>query len=314
MRRFGLCALEAFAVVAMAGGCGGSQSIWNGAPAVPQNPQTIADYSGDLLYVTNYTSAAFFSFPEGKKIGMLPSSIGHPLNVCSDAAGNVWFPFNVGRNRYRLYEFAHGGTQPISIIDVPRHKNADACAVNSTNGDLAVLNSCCGTGNNSVLIWPGARSGKPKEYHSFYNPTACDYDDRGNLLLSGWVDSDGYFFEELKNGAGKLVNISLSKHSFTVGSVRWDGRYFAVAAEERRGLIIWRLQLSGTSAKIVETVRPKPFHYPGWFAVKGNTMVGTERSRNQTALGIWRYPTSGAPLRSFAALPHAAALAISVGS
>jgi hypothetical protein len=164
------------------------------------------------------------------------------------------------------------------------------------------------------LIWPGARSGKPKEYRSFYNPTACDYDDGGDLLLAGWVDSDGYFFEELKSGASKLVSISFNRHSLTVGSVRWDGRRFAVAAQQRRGFIIWRLQLSGTSAKIIETVHPKPMHYPGWFAVEGNTMAGTERSRNEATLGIWKYPTSGSPLRSFVGLPHPTALAISAGS
>jgi hypothetical protein len=145
MRGFASFTVSGCVAASLLASCVGSQSGWNGAPPL-QPAQNVTAYSGDLLYETNYTSVAFFSFPEGKKIGTLPSGIGHPRNVCSDAAGNVWLPFNV-RNTYRLYEFAHGGMRPISTIDVPKHKSAVACALNPTNGDLAVLNSCCGTGS-----------------------------------------------------------------------------------------------------------------------------------------------------------------------
>lgn len=313
MKALAVSTLAIFAI--MLGGCAGIQSGLSGAPPEGQSPEIkIATSSDDLVYVVNYASAVFLSYPQGKLVGTL-SGIGHPRNVCSDASGNVWFTSSVGKNgrRYRLYEFAHGGTQPISTINVPKSKSADACAVNPSNGDLAVLNSCCETGNDSVLIWPGARSGKPKEYPLYYNPTACAYDDGGNLLVTGWADSDGYFFAELKNGATKFTNISTQRHSFIVGSVEWDGRYFAVAVQHGHGSIIERLRILGTSAKLVESVHLRPLSYQTWFALRDRALVATERSREEKLLGVWKYPAGGVPLKSFPGLTRPLGLTISAG-
>jgi hypothetical protein len=298
---------------ALLGGCGGTQPPLAGSQTPPNNATKLARFRGDLLYVVNGQAVEFLTFPGGKRIGRI-SGIGRPLNVCSDTSGNLWFTSQFHTHEYRLYEFTHGGTQPVATIDVPKSKTATACAVNPINGDLAVLNSFYGSGDRgSVLIWTGAR-GVPKEYPVFFEPTACDYDEHGNLLAAGWADSDGYFFGELKSGAGKVTEISVKPRTFFVGGVRWDGRYFAVAVQQRRGSLIYRLNVSGSTGKVVEIIHPKPLPSQTWFGVKGDTMIATERTHSGRTLGIWRYPTSSMPRNSFPSLPDRLGLAVSVGS
>jgi len=289
-------------------GCIASQSPIASPPQPNAAPKLRAS-SGTLLYVVNYENAAFFAFPQGKQIGEL-AGIGHPENVCPDTLGNVWFTSNIGAQKYRLYKFAHGGTKPIATIDVPASKTAVACAINPINGDLAVLSSY-GSSHGSVLIWAGARSGTPSEYNVYFFPTACAYDERGNLLVTGWADSDGYYFAELKSGAASFTSISVKPHSFFVGGVRWDGDYFAVAMVHGGGSRIYRVQVSGSTGKVVQMIHPHPLSLETWFAVEGDTLVATERSHDDEQLGVWKYPETGTPVKSFPGLTHPQGLALS---
>jgi hypothetical protein len=301
--------------VALLAGCRGSGTQPAvGAPQLRANSTAkLGTSSGDLLYVANYTTAAFLTFPGGKQVGQL-SGIGHPVNVCSDTSGNVWFTSYFRPRKSRLYEFAHGGTKPIATIDVPKSKNAVACAVNPTNGDLAVLNSYGETGDDSILIWPGGRQGTPQEYTVSFVPTACAYDKRGNLLATGWADSDGYFFAELKNGAAKVTNISVKPHTFLAGGLQWDGKYFAVSEDQPGGPVIYRLRVAGAMGKVVQAVDIKPVPSQTRFAVDDGTIVAERRSHDLRLLGLWGYPLGGKPMKSFPGLTRPLGLAISGGT
>lgn len=269
--------------------------------------------SGDLLYVVNYTTAVLFTFPAGKRVGQI-SGIGHPLNACSDSFGKVWVTSYFHPHKSRLFEFAHGGTKPVATIDVPKSRNAVACAVNPVNGDLAVLNSYSISNSGSILIWPGARSGTPQEYSVFFEPTECAYDKRGNLLAAGWSDSDGYFFAELKEGATKVTNISVKPRTFIAGGLQWDGKYFALSEEQRRVPVIYRLRVAGSEGRVVETVDIKPVPPQTRFAIVGGTIVAPARSHDLRLLGLWRYPLGGKPEKRFPGLTRPLGLAISIGS
>jgi hypothetical protein len=307
--------LTACAGAALLTGCAGAGSQPAvGAPQMRTNPITkLGNSSGDLLYVANYTGAAFFTFPGGKQVGQI-SGIGHPLNACSDTSGNVWFTSYFHSHKNRLYEFAHGGTKPIATIDVPKSKNAVACAVNPTNGDLAVLNSYGETGDDSILVWPGGQQGTPKEYTVSFRPTACAYDKRGNLLATGWADSDGYFFAELKEGAAKVTSITVKPHTFLAGGLQWDGKYFAVSEEQRGGPVIYRLRVLGSTGKVVQTVDIKPVPLQTRFTIEDGTIVAPTRSHDLRLLGLWGYPLGGKPEKTFPGLTRPLGLAISVGT
>ena len=287
------CAFSAGIAGLLLAGCIAPQST--ASPPQQNIAAKVRASSGDLLYVVNYDNAVFFSFPQGKQIGEL-SGIGNPENVCSDTSGNVWFTSHVGRQKYKLYEFAHGGTKPIATIDVPESKSAVACTINPVNGDLAVLNNAGVSNSGSLLVWPGARSGTPQEYTLYLEPTACAYDEHGDLFATGWTDSDGYYFVELKSGATAFTNISVKPRSFLAGSVQWDGEYFAVAMLHGGGSRIYRLQVSGSTGKVVQVVHPHPVALQTWFLVQGGMLVATERSYDDEQLGIWKYPATGTPM------------------
>jgi sugar lactone lactonase YvrE len=104
--------------------------------------------TGDLLYVVNThpNAVLYLRLSDGKVAGKL-SSIGRPRSVCSDPHGNVWVASNVQRSAYKLYEFAHGGTQPVAIIDVPRPHAANGCAVDPSTGNIAAVDPAA-----SVLV------------------------------------------------------------------------------------------------------------------------------------------------------------------
>lgn len=315
IRSFGF-ALNISLVAALLTGCVSMQAPIGAPGALRPNAgiKSSGTRNTDLLYVVDGRKAVFLTFPQGEQVGEL-SGIGHPLNVCSDTAGNVWSTSSLDRNDYRLYEFAHGGTEPIATLDVPKMKSAVACAVNPINRDLAVLNNYGGTGNDSVLIWPGgARSVTPIEYPVDFVPTACAYDKHGDLLATGWEDSDGYYFAEKKYYATQFKNITVKPHTFLAGSVRWDGRHFAVAMQQRRGSSIYRLRIAASTGKVVQVVHLKPFANPRLFAIKGGMMVGTELSHAERLLGIWKYPLGGTPVSSFHSLKYPLGLAISAKS
>lgn len=312
LSRYLLTACVGAALLTGCAGAGSQPAV--GTPQMRANPVTkLGTSSGDLLYVANYTGAAFFTFPGGKQVGQI-SGIGHPLNACSDTSGNVWFTSYFHFHKHRLYEFAHGGTKPIATIDVPKSKNAAACAVNPVNGDLAALNNYSVSNSGSILIWPGARSGTPEEYSVFFEPTACAYDKRGNLLVTGWSDSDGYFFAELKSGATKATDISVKPHTFLAGGLQWDGKYFAVSEEQHGGPVIYRLRVSGSTGKVVQTIDIKPVPLQTTFAVEDGTIVAPTRSHDLRLLGLWGYPLGGKPEKTFPGLTRPLGLTISIGS
>jgi hypothetical protein len=314
MRCFSHSAFLAFTLGAVLVGCGAPPSGLNPSMASSESSETrFARAGGDLLYVANGGHVVFFTFPQGKQVGEL-SLTGSPTSVCSDTAGNVWVPVGVGRFRFRLYEFAHGGTRPIATIDVPKRKTANGCGVDPVTGDLAVPNSYGGTGRGSVLVWAGARSGKPKSYSVGMNPTACAYDDRGNLLVTGWADSDGYFFAELARGANKFTNVTLTKHTFYAGGVQWDGKYFAVAAQEALHAAVYRVRVSASKGQIVQTIRSKEFPLGAWIWVKGSTLVSTQRSKDRRLIGVWNYPAGGTPKESFSGFQYPGGLTVSPGT
>lgn len=305
MRHSGRLACAALALAISSAGCGGLQSSLS--PSVPGNPSSSAMHSarstGDLLYVVNgrhARSVEFFTFPAGKPIGRL-SNIGIPFGLCSDTAGNVWIASNVRRDAYRLYEFPHGGTMPIATIDVPRQNVATGCAVDSSNGHIAVLDY------TSVLIWADAHKGKPAKFSVPFLSTACAYDDRGNLFVAGY--GDGFpAYAELLNGAAKFTKVYLHAPSYLAGGVQWDGRYFAVGTTHG----IFRVEIFGSKGKVVQIVRALDLALQPWIWVKGRTLVATHEPHQGSRIGVWKYPAGGLPVKTFSGFTTPLGLTVSV--
>ena len=148
-----------------------------------------------------------------------------------------------------IVEYAHGGTAPIATLSDPGEKPS-GCAVNSETGDLAVANFS-GTGssqNGNVAVYKGG-GGTPTLYSapniaSYYY---CAYDNAGNLLVDGTMES-GVGFAELRKGSTDFTPITMDETFSYAGSIQWTGRDFSIGwGGGAGGFVIYRMSISGST-------------------------------------------------------------------
>ncbi|MFZ0032351.1 MAG: hypothetical protein WAK84_10805 [Candidatus Cybelea sp.] len=316
MLRFGRFALVASAV-AMSTGCGGTR----GQTTVPGLPSYVAAsrVSGDLLYVAHTEKLganryrgllSVLTFPQGKPVTTIDLP-GLPTGSCADAFGNLWVVAFHG-HRHGAYEYAPGGTSPISTIYIPHTGGTTtSCAVDPTTGNLAVLSGFYEGGAPSHIdIWPGGRAGKPISYPIKSSPIACGYDASGNLFVDGYVGSTVIFqLFELPKGSDSIEYIKSGLYNFP-GGIQWDGEYLAVFS----GPVLYRLSVSGSVAHIVKTYRPRHAHSETPLAIADGFMVADSGGYGNGVL-LWRYPGGGKATKRLAHLEYGArGLTVTAGS
>jgi hypothetical protein len=320
MKRFISCAIAFSGASLMLASCGGSSGqnvTLSVAPAVR------GDASGDLLYIGHAVrigsgfqgELSDFTFPGGKSVSTIDLP-GLATGVCSDSSGNVWVMV-LTNHAYNMYEYAHGGTTPITTIHILHpHDFAQDCAVDPTTGDLAVLTG--GTGSRLsgyAEIWAGARPGKPAIFSIPFTPTSCTYDGNGNLFADGWIGSTVLFnLAELSNGSRSFARVTLDKTPANYpGNLRWDGRYVDVADNNFRGYgKLYRVEISAYKGHIAGIVRPNKMTYMAVFDVLGSQLVGTSGNEGKS-VGFWNYPGGGKRLMMLPRFPYPVrGLAISV--
>lgn len=304
-------AITFFAASLMLANCGGSSSQ-SVLPSVA--PVARADANGDLLYVghavrvgsTFQGELSVFTFPGGKSVSTI-DLLGLATGVCSDSSGNVWVV--VGANRaYSAYEFAHGGTTPITTIRIPHpHGFAADCAVDPNTGDLAVLTGASGgSPSGNADVWAGARPGKPMQFAIPFTPTSCTYDSTGNLFVDGWIGDTVLFdLAELSKGSRSFAPVSLDKTPEDYpGNVRWDGQYVDVADNNFSGYgKLYRVTVSGYDGHVASIVRPNELYYQPVFDVLGSALVGTS-GHSGKMVSLWDYPAGGKRVKMLARFPY----------
>jgi hypothetical protein len=320
--------LSSYLAATLLAGCSISPPPIGAPGAIPESAGPtphVADShtSGPLLYVAHlhgrgshsHSVISILSLRHDKVLATI-TDYGYVAGVCSDASGNVW----VSNRRHRWYvdEFARGGTKAIEELPTPRRwSNSTGCAVDPISGDLAV------TGENIdgipyVLIWNGARSGKPATYRVPFCPLNAAYDDGGNLFITGWgCDSDFFFeFGELAKGSSGVKRISLDKPVREPGSVQWDGTDVAVATRTNRhqhAARLYRVQVSGTTGKVVGAVQLHGLAgagYSGLIFVLHDGDVIAPAGASGERIWVWPYPRGGKPTRSIATYESMNAIAI----
>lgn len=241
--------------------------------------------SESLLYYTDGDENTYvLSYPRGKLVGTLTGFDG-AQGVCSDASGNV---FVTTQYTEAIYEYAHGGTQPIAKLEDYGYLPL-GCAVDPVTGNLAVANYEAMNGKSgNVAIYTGA-AGKP----TFYSASGvsflewCAYDPAGNLYVNGEA------LAEMPYGTGTLSEVVLDVGG---SGIRWDGQYLAMINGARKE--VYRIAISGSSGTVVSTVS-----FNGLFTQLGNDfalpsggIVTTYRGQNTRSLriGQFAYPKGGA--------------------
>ena len=268
--------------------------------------------SMNLLYVSNNGDPGrllVFSYPMGELVGEVAVPSEYPVGLCSDAAGNVFVPTAGSVSQSYIYEYAHGGTQPIATLSDPGYANG--CALDPVSGNLAVTNYLSTGGSQTsygdVAIFPHAE-GTPSTYFdpeiSFYN--YCAYDGSGNLYVDGY---DTYAsmstIGELPSGSGIFSNITLTK-SIRPFSMQWVGSSLLVSSltdvQSKHGpQPIYGIRVSGNSGVVTGPVllhSPRNLnpYQPVQFWLLGHTLIGPDRVRGGNGLvNFWHYPAGGWP-------------------
>jgi len=220
------------------------------SPAVKGAPRLlfIADYGADDVNI--------FTMPDMKLKGTL-TGFDYPEGECSDASGNIWIA-NTGDQDMLLYSRTGTLLKTLSITD----EYPVSCAVNKSNGDLAVgniENSSGGSGN--VEIFENATgTGVPYTNSSFYYYFFVGWDDNGNLFFDGMNSSrTTSYFAELPAGSSSTKLITLSGGTLYIsGFVQWysTGNYLAVGDQECGGqpsACVYWVSVSGTTGTITGT-------------------------------------------------------------
>src|SRR5580698_1630231 len=224
-------------------GCGATQSI--------SPPQTALSHarswmlpgtsSAELLYTTEGGDVSVLSYPQGKVVGTL-SGFDEVGGLCSDANGNV---FVTTRYTEVIYEYAHGGTEPMAKLKDFGYYPA-GCAVDPVTGNLAVTNpTSMNGGEGNVAIYTHG-TGKPAFYSAYgvYGYDWAAYDTSGNLYVKGSS------LAEMPFGTTSISKISVDVFG---EAIHWDGQYLAMMDDYDKQ--IYRLAISGSSATVVSTVR-----------------------------------------------------------
>ncbi|MGB8909576.1 MAG: SMP-30/gluconolactonase/LRE family protein [Candidatus Cybelea sp.] len=210
-----------------------------------------------LLFVPDYGASEVFIFalPSMALKGTL-TGFDFPEGACTDANGDIWIA-NTGAQEMQLY--SRTGTL-LKTLSVPNEYPA-ACAINKTNGDLAVTDIESTSGPGNVEIFTNA-SGTGTAYSnaSIYEYFFAGYDPSGDLFVDGENASrtSAYLGELASNGSTiNLINLT-GGTLHTAGMVQWYkvGNYLALGDQGCGGTTsscIYWVSIAGSSGTITAT-------------------------------------------------------------
>jgi hypothetical protein len=308
------------AIVLWFSGCDSQVPIthepWAKAYSANQISPSVRATSGDLLYVSSDAPYVYiYAYPGLAYVSKL-DILGGNSGLCDDAAGDV---FVTTYSDYEILEYAHGGSQPIKTLSDPNARPL-GCAIDPTTGNLAVT-SYAGQRpgkHGSVSLYTNA-SGNPQIYTDaklFYYDF-CTYDGNGNLFIDGQDVDLNVVIAELPTGKAKFINLTLTDLPKNFGypaGIEWDGQDLVLGDLDRP--VLYRLQLSGSNAKVVGSTKLRTGKNVEQFTVAADTSGETLIGPNSTAQSVyfWRYPRGGKPTQQITGLSGAFGTAISKGS
>ena len=202
-------ALASLGLLVALAACGGAAT--QPAPIMPGAARTVQFAKNKaLVYVSDilHNEVFVYTFPQLRPAGTL-TGLSRLEGLCGDAAGNVWV---MDAGTRTLYKFKHAGISPVAAVHDPGGIPF-SCAVNPSDGDLAVSNASTGDGRGNVATFSHAHRDaqvyRPQPGGIYYFKFAS-YDASGNLWVDG-VDRHGAFaYAELAAGQKKLTSVELT--------------------------------------------------------------------------------------------------------
>ncbi len=271
------------------------------------NPDNSVDakrsFSDKLLYASDNERAQVlvFSYPSGSLMQTLTGFAYPPYFICSDDTGDVFVPTTDYSSPGYIYEFAHGGTQPVETLNDPGPGHALSCSVDPTTGNLAIAN-----GPNVAVYAPG--QGTPTIYEaSDVGAYDCAYDDSGDLFVDGPYYGDE--IAELPAGGMNFSDIALSKATGTLHLQWWNERLVLYGGTDgvHGPYEIYQVRVSGSSGIVSGPVLlyGKAKHRLGdvEFTLSGSTVIMPE-GPGHSLLDLWHYPKGGQAYGVIDLRPH----------
>jgi hypothetical protein len=293
-------ALGISVVAALLTGCGATDALPQGDAAAIA---TLAERNGswmlpeargrDLLYISKpfYPGARdvyVYTYPRAKLLGML-GGLGEPVGECVDGGGNVFVA-----DGSAVYEYAHGGTSPIAIVNAPF--GAGSCSMDPTSERLAVPGGSSSGGVVSIFPYKpklGWRFPKTFSVPGMTLTSFCGYDAKGNLYVDGVNGSSTFELAELPKGADAFIKITLSQNITAPGQVQWDGSHLAIGDTGVSPSIIYQFSISGGTGSEVGSTTLGGSNTVEQFWIQGNRVVGPNFYFSGIGVGFWPYPAGG---------------------
>ncbi|HEY1654586.1 MAG TPA: hypothetical protein VGF86_05680 [Candidatus Tumulicola sp.] len=273
-------------------GCGSPPATPAFSPlqaAREQTPSESVPLKGkrELLYASapRTNSVFVFAYPQGALVQEI-DGLDDPTGVCVDSNGHVWITnADNGRGNGYLVEYAHGGSDPIAVLQDP-HNAPQACSVDFITGDLAVANAPVGNGAN-IAIFSNAQ-GAPKYYPT---PGLA----QGVVGITYGAFSNIYFADAkghtawLPAGGRRVMKFLLTPNPRADGPIQWDGLELAVLTSVRHENQIWRYAIKGNSGERGGIVKLKGVDKANGFAIYHSGLAAS------SSLGVWLfdYPVGG---------------------
>ncbi|MGA9945901.1 MAG: hypothetical protein WBP75_12780 [Candidatus Cybelea sp.] len=269
------------------------------SPDVKRAPRVLFvsdDSSGDVY---------IFTMPAMQLKGTLTGFSG-PQGMCSDKQGNIWV-VNTGTDQGLKYSRTG---QLLGSVSDPSGTPA-GCAVNPTNGDLALSDILGSSGAGGIEVYHNG-SGSPTRYN---NPSQYEYffpayDTNGNLYVDGFsYPTRAVMISELPSGSGTMHTVNYSGGTIGFpGGVNWDRVNGQLVVNDQEchatyASCVYQLTVSGSSATIVGATALNNFDGTACDVDQGTIAPFSKYfagpcitfAYSVSSVDRWAYPSGGTP-------------------
>ncbi len=277
-----------------------------------------------LLFVSDddTNDVYIFTMPGMALKGTL-TGFSEPQGMCTDGSGNVWI---TNTETSQVFQYSRTGTS-LKSVSTPGYYPV-GCAVNKSNGDLAVSNliSTSGYGGNVEVFANGSGTGTPLVNSSQLEYFFPAYDKSGNLYVDGFSTAGSYILSECASGSNSCSTLSVSGGSISFpGGLNWDrvNNNLIAGDQECNGQAAscqYAMTISGSTATITGST-PLNDYSGGGCDVDQGTLAPmskyfagpciSQSSGASSAAARWSYPAGGNPTNYSTAAEYPIGSAIS---
>lgn len=281
-------------------GCG-AQTV---APQIARSAEVhkASASGGDLLYAGSYYSGKLYAFSyPGLTLEQTVQLDGYAVALCNDPAGDVYVAGGASVDQPTVWEYAHGGSEPIETLHggLADTQFYTACSYDPTTGNLAVAaRTGAPSSSDYISVFPSG-GGAPTQYTDAAVSAilSCTYDSSGNLYVDGYAPNGGNGHAkliELPKGSTSFINIAFNRPLHRWGNIQWGSDFLAM---ETKTHLIYQVTVKGPEGVLKHKTKVTGFlAYWHWW-LNGSTLI-TPYGKDETGVALYNFPQGGAPIKT----------------